>query len=293
MDNSTKIGGMAGLIAGIIASLVAVFIQWPLLIKLALPFYYVPIYQDAPDISFSNLVAIEIIISTIWGTILGIIYSKIYDSIPGKDVLKGFVYGLGIYLILAIRSVTFYWFYGDIPKAISLIFTIIVWVTYGLILGILYKFLYTKQHPPKKGLRIIKHDIKNGIHPGAIAGLVGGTIMWGIGIVGGAAGLWPPTVPDPDFWFILSQTGAHVLFNMIWGIVFGILFVMFYKNIPSKGISKGIVFGLTVYFITTLRGAIGYLAYGYLITFYTHAILSLCMFFIVGLVLGHLYKPPK
>lgn len=291
---SWKIGAISGLIAGIVASIVTV-VYLMILYDFGLPFYCAPYHYPSPDIPFQGLAFIEIIFSIIWCVILGIIYSKIYDLIPGKGVLKGLVYGLGIYLIVGIRSVTFYMFYGDVFRAVSNFFIIFVWIAYGITLGIFYEFLYNRGYPKKKRLKIPKHNMTNGIHPGAIGGLSGGILLYVIGTVGFLAGLWPNVVEDPDIYFIIFQFGTHVFFNMIWGIIFGMLFVMFYKKIPKQGMSKGIVFGLTIYFITTFRASIEFIACGYDIgTSFLWITTSFIMMFTVGLVLGLLYrKPPK
>ena len=75
-----------------------------------------------------------------------------------------------------------------------------------------------------------------------------------------------------------------------WGVIFGMLFVIFYERIPGKRILKGVVFSLTVYFITTFRGAVYTLVYGLPVVFYYLAVGGFLMFPTFGLVLGALYK---
>jgi len=77
----------------------------------------------------------------IWGTIFGVIYSKVYNIIPGKNLMKGLIYGLIIFLISNIRVASFqiaFW------QAIAWLWTFnsigfFGLVIYGLVLGYLYK----------------------------------------------------------------------------------------------------------------------------------------------------------
>ena len=138
-----------------------------------------------------------------------------------------------------------------------------------------------------------RYDLKGGIHPGAIAGLLGGVMVPITYFVGVAVGFWPPAIPHPDISFWLSQLGAHVLFNLIWGIVFGILFVRPYEIIPGKRMLKGIVYGLVIFLITSFRWAIHYLAYGDILDFQVWVTTGFLNFLVFGLVLGILYRKPN
>jgi hypothetical protein len=287
---SWKIGAVSGLIAGIIAGLITVFFNMPLNLKLGLAYFPLPPLGTP----FTKIMTVEIVINVIWGVFLGSIYSKIYDLIPGKRISKSLLFGLICYLITNIRGTALNLFYWYILSAISYMVFIFPWIAYALVLGFLYEFLQGRYLTTKEKLKIIRHDIRSGIHPGAIAGLLGGIIAFITMVIGIAIGFWPPRIPDPDIGFFLSQLGTHVFFNMIWGVVFGMLFVMFYDRIPSKDIKKGIVFSLTIFFITTFRGNFRQIAYSgmpkLLLYSYEWITMGFFMFLTVGFVLGLFYK---
>ena len=284
---SWKIGAVAGLIAGIVAGIVET-ISAITFLTIGLGYLWLPPPPNAPILIIT---ATGMVVNIIWGVFLGIVYAKIYDLVPGKSISKSLLFGLICYFIYDIRGATYYLFYGDILTVISQISWIFTWIAYALVLGFIYEFLRSRYFITKERLKIIKYDIKNGIHPGAIAGLLGGISAFITIVIGIVMEFWPPSVPDPDIGFFLSQLGTHAFFNMIWGIVFGMLFAMFYDRIPGKGIKKGIVYSLTLFFITTFRGSIYGLPYGNLI-FYSFSTISFFHFLTVGLVLGLLYRKP-
>jgi len=132
-------GAIAGVIAGIVAAIVALIstIIFVFIMKV-LP------YIGAPEIwipSMQTLFAIvSFLLNMIWGGILGILYVVLYNSIPGKGIKKGLIYGWIIFLISNVRAFSFL-----MPFAIfdfGLTWTAIgffVLTTYGLVLGYLYK----------------------------------------------------------------------------------------------------------------------------------------------------------
>jgi hypothetical protein len=67
------------------------------------------------------------------------------------------------------------------------------------------------------------------------------------------------------------------------------LFVVFYEKIPGKGVLKGLIFSMIMFFISSFRSGIFVLAYGDLM-------LGLWQFgggftfFVFGILLGYLYK---
>jgi hypothetical protein len=289
MNNTLKIGIIAGLIAGFIGSIVAI-ISILIDFNLGFPFFHLP---PPPDTPISTIVLNEISVDLLWGAVLGIIFLRFYDAIPGKGILKGLVYGIILYLIYGIRTGTMMAVRGDSILAI-VNFTSIHLIIYGLMLGILLKFLFADFSSAKEKLKIRKYDLKSGIHPGAIAGLIGGIAAFMGMPVASMLGVWPPEPVPP-----LIYIAALMTQDMVWGVVFGILFVMFYDKIPSKGIRKGIYFGLIFYFITSFRGSAYLLAYalstqskfvyygffGWTFTGFFH-------FIALGLVLGALYRKP-
>jgi len=132
MDNSLKIGAFSGLIAGIIAGIIfSIFIT----ISLSMGFWETPIQP-----LYQNHYGVNILIGIFWGIICGIIYSKTYNLIPGKSVLKGLCFGLIILSIMELRQSNFFIAYGWTLIVAGLIFTgFFKWIVYGSVLGYLYK----------------------------------------------------------------------------------------------------------------------------------------------------------
>lgn len=95
--------------------------------------------RDLPTFLIGASVSLSL--NVIWGMILGWIYSRLYDSIPSKGVMKGLYYGLLIWLfkdILAGSYVALMYF--EILMAIHLIiYGFFMWTAFGLVLGYLYK----------------------------------------------------------------------------------------------------------------------------------------------------------
>jgi hypothetical protein len=280
---SWKIGALAGLIAGIVYGIINSILTIYIL-ETGLPFYTIPI-TPIPNVGLGVM-----IIDISWSVGLGIIYSKIYHLIPGKTISKGLIYGLGLCLIFYIRNMTFFYFYSNIPPAIHALMSSFIPIVFGLVLGVLYEFLHNRYYPIKEELKIKKYRTWSGIYPGAFAGLAGGLVT-PIGNLIFIKELYPRYAEDIGFF--IGQTGTHVFFDMIWGIIFGIIFVRFYEEIPGKGIFKGIVFGTAMFFMTTLRGSFYFLANGQITWFLYLVITSYSMYLVFGLVLGYLYKPPK
>ena len=81
-----------------------------------------------------------IILTTIYGAIFGILYAKMYKTIPGEGILKGVTAGL---LIWFIKDITTGIDLGLEREPISIIAMLWVgfftWIVHGLIIGKLYK----------------------------------------------------------------------------------------------------------------------------------------------------------
>jgi len=286
---SWKIGAIAGLIAGIfrgVAQTIAILIGS----KIGLPYYFMPAPPETPIIFITMR---EISIAIIWGIILGVIYSKIYDKIPGAYIKRGIYYGLALFLIFSIRTAIIAGPYISIAETVSWIFYgVFGWLAYGIVLGILFEFLHSRHHPPRKRIRIRDYDIGSGLTSGAIAGLVFGLI---ISLTNIFTNIWiykyhPMTV---TLSFLTLQSIFHIGVNTFYGIFFGVMFAMFYDRVPYQGIKKGLVYGLIVYLITSFQVAF----YGIVNTWYDFAIAwsysAFLAFIAYGLVLGAIYKPPK
>ena len=282
---SWKIGAIAGLIAGIAAGIVS-FFEANYVLENGLPFWGVEPYSIIP---LEQIAITEISSYIIWGIVLGIIYSKVYEIIPGKGFVKGFTVGLLYSFIYSIRWAMFCIMYS-IPH--TFFHSIIIFITLGFVLGISYELLSKKYISKKEKVVAIKHNLKGAIHPGAIAGMVAGlsSFFYTVAIMNPL--LWPKLVVDIGL--LMSQLGTNVLFNIIWGIIFGILFAMFYDKIPKKGILKGLIFSIIVYFFTNIPSWIRNIIYA---QWYSMALWSflaaLFVFVPFAIVIGYLYKPPK
>ena len=136
----------------------------------------------------------------------------------------------------------------------------------------------------------VYRSIKRGFFYGVIAGVgsgVVGTISW---IIGMSLRIWEP-IPS-----ILSATSLttrlinEIVIAVAFGAIFGVLYSMYYDATPGKGILKGLVFGLLLFFISSVRfGFIGLAYYGMdaAIQVLWPGFFTLITF---GLVLGYLYK---
>jgi len=281
------VGIIAGAICGIITTLAFIIAN-----LMRAPFNFVVSGALTTTFLTAHLL-FEIIIQGTFGAILGIIYSMYYDATPGKGILKGLVYGLILYLIgglyfgfLALVR------YGLGERALS--FALGNWwmifcclVSYGLVLGVLYK---------KPTHTVRKYDVRNGIIPGTIAGAIGGMAAIVSMIVGVNIGIWDPVHVVPGLLSAFSFTTLHifeVIVTIAFGAIFGAIFSMYYNSTPRKGITKGLIFGLILYLIKDVR--MGYIGAGY--NYFNEAIaifwIGFFTFTAYGLVLGYLYKPTK
>ena len=128
-------------------------------------------------------------------------------------------------------------------------------------------------------------NLKERAIAGIIAGIVG--IFFVYAFI--ALGVYEAATGSVIRWYA-SQIG----FNLVWGAIFGALYVKFQNQIPGKGISKGLVFGLLLWAIHGIYPAIFHLtivsppwvswALGWMIGSFVVRVLG------YGLVLGVLYK---
>jgi len=296
MNNSLKAGIISGLIAGIISAIVyEIFSNIAVLIGLYDPWLH--------PLVLGNIV-VNIPLFGFWGIILGIIYSRIYDIIPRKGVLKGLIYGLFLYFIVGIRLDTFLLPYGLFLWAAGDAFSeFFMWILYGLVLGYLFELLHIKYNIPKELKKIVQYDMMSGIFPGAIAGFFGGLAASFFAVLGSLTGSWGyiiecEVISVIDLW--ISQAGTHIVINMIWGTIFGALFAKVYNLVPGKKVIKGLCYGLIMFLITTLQfttWAICMWANHNLWDLVLAEILGLSIgganATIFGLVLGLLYRKPS
>jgi hypothetical protein len=298
LTSSWKIGAGSGLIAGIVFGII-----YEIFNQIAVSLGLFEIYWR--EITINNVV-VNIPLFGFWGLVLGIIYSKVYNIIPKKSIFKGLIYGLFLYFIIPFRIETFDIAYGLYLDVFGVNFSgFFSWLSYGLILGILYDHLSKRYYPTKEELKIITYPMKSGILPGAIAGFSGGMAASISQVIGHATGYWgiPTTegviISTMDFW--LSQVGTHILINMIWGTVFGAFFALVYNLVPGKKVNKGLCYGLIIFLITTFLIGTNIVIWPIfhnkwvVATFYAGAawITGGAQFLIFGIVLGLFYRKPS
>ena len=294
MNSALKIGAISGLIAGIIFG-IATTVFCNMAVSLGL---YEPYFR----ILVTNNVAVNIPLGIIWGIIFGIIYSRVYNLIPRKGVWKGLIYGLFLYFIIIIRLVTFNLAYGRVLTAAGNTLDFFSWLSFGLVLGILYRFLSDRYYPAKEEPKIITYDVKSGILPGAIAGFCNGMASSVVSVMGPAMGLWTLGVPVRltfDFW--MGQAGAHIFLNMIWGTLFGFMFPKVYSLVPGRGVRKGLSYGLILFSITSFQLGSMFVPWSIfhelwqLVPFFVGAtwLVGVAGYTAYGLVLGALYRKPS
>jgi len=269
---------MAGIIAAIVSiSLASIFIES------GLQHWAIP---PPPIPSMMNIATIIFTINIVWGIVLGIIYAQFYDLIPGKQVFKGIFYGLFLWLTHHVHIAFFAISYAP-DYVVADFIAIVIWIVYGLILAIFFDFLYSKYCPSRRQLQIIRPDLRKGIHPGAIAALIGSIAIFIAEVL-----LWNP-IDFPQYMtdvsFLISQFGTHAFINMVWGIGWGVLYVMFYDRIPGNRISKGIIFSMILYFILDIRWAIIWLYYGFINWFISFGN-GIFFHLVYGLLIGILYR---
>jgi len=293
MDNSIKNGAVSGLIAGIVSGIVSIFSAL-FNFRIGLAYYYLP---PPPETPITRIALVELTIVIIWGILAGVIYSRAYDVIPTKGILKGLIFGLFCHLIMGIRTASFLLPYGIVPLAkVWLIAGFPTWIVYGLLIGLLYEILLGEDHDSKKRLKVLRFDVKNGMFTGAIAGILAGitgfvTVMTTI-----LMGIWAPILfYEPldylrDIGFLAGQCGTHVFIHLIWGIIFGIIFTKVFNLIPGKSIVKGFCYGFIIYLFAGFHIAVLYMAYDVIYAAIIWGYTDFCALAVYGIVLGYLYK---
>jgi len=76
----------------------------------------------------------------LWGVIFGAVFAKVYNLVPRKGAVKGLYYGLIVLLITGMRYSIYTLAYGDIIAFWQWVLPeICAFITFGLVLGYLYK----------------------------------------------------------------------------------------------------------------------------------------------------------
>lgn len=127
---------VAGLIAGIISSVVVIILDFSGLWELLSVLRYAP-----TPVSKQTVLLVDTTWWIAWGIIWGAFYALLYDYVPGEGVKKGLIYGLVIWTIVFSRNAVVLASYGlrlwAFLWALTGFFSI--GITYGLVLGYLYK----------------------------------------------------------------------------------------------------------------------------------------------------------
>jgi len=291
---SWKIGAISGLIAGIVGGIVYSFFT-----QIAASF---ELYRPDWRLIIASSVEANILLPTLWWIIFGIIFSKVYDVIPVKGILKGFFFALVLYLFTTIRATSFnlsYRYYEFVAG--PLFCDTPLYITSGLVLGIAYELLHNRYYPSKKVSKIKQYDMISGFYPGAIAGLIGGTVASIVAILGPVFGIWGYDVPVKlsfDLWW--GQAGTHIFLNMVWGIIFGMIYPKVYNLVPSRGALKGAIYSLIIWMVAGF--AYNSLIMGWAISSSEWAlfaniilwggIVGFFQAFAFGLALGAIYRKP-
>jgi len=276
MNNSLKKGAITGLIAGLIAGIVMVFIA-NILPDLGLTYWHLETPDAAPLV---NPVIFEITNNIMWGIFLGIIFSKIYDLIPGKGVFKGLLFGFVYYAFLNVRFAIFMNSYNQELIAISA-FLYIHPIVYGLVLGVLYRV-------PEKKLEISKHDKMWGVYSGVFAAIVFSISVIIYFIIFASLGI---TEQPLDIEYLIFQQSAHMVINMFWFGICGVFYATFYDRIPGKNLMKGLCFGLIFWILVSGRIGVYYFSYGWFdLAMFLWGVFAPGLFMIWGIMLDAFYK---
>ena len=258
---------LAGIVAGIVAGIIGA-ISTILIMNAGFPYYYYTT-EEMPLLPIAKIFSIEIILSIIFGIMLGIIFLKFYNVIPGKRVSKYIVYGLFCHLVVGIREGSFaiiYW--GTtlktlIDNASWIIIGLPQWFSYALVLGFLYEFLINKKYITLVKKKIITYSMITGAVLGAFLGIINGIVaVFFVMIYEYLIGfsLVPPTIQDISV--IMYRFGAHAFWHLLWGAIFGAIFARVYNVIPGKGVTKGLYYAFMIYLISSVHQGALAIAYG-------------------------------
>ena len=91
-------------------------------------------------LDFTNQSIFHIGFNTFFGVLFGALFAMFYDRIPSKDIKKGLVFSMIIFLITTFQAAIYGIVYTGYPIAIALFYQgFLAFIAYGLVLGYLYK----------------------------------------------------------------------------------------------------------------------------------------------------------
>ena len=129
----------------------------------------------------------------------------------------------------------------------------------------------------------LKAGIISGLVAGIVTGIIGPFLHKTIVSMGLFGSWWQP---------ISLAAGVLEVFlplNLIWGIILGVIYSKAYCMIPGKGISKGLFYGLILYFILAIRTSTFDLAYGRFLQA-AGGYIAWIVLIIDGLIIGIIYE---
>jgi len=128
---------------------------------------------------------------------------------------------------------------------------------------------------------------------GTIAGLFSGVLALFLTLINNAVIGLPHIYSTASIIPIQNIAINEILLGVIWGIIFSIFYSILYDSIPGQGVSKGLVYSMIVLLFSHIRWVPYNVYYGFAPSGLTSAYIGFLMFATYGLLLGHLYKPPK
>ena len=132
--------------------------------------------------------------------------------------------------------------------------------------------------------------MKNAILAGIVGGVVYGIVSSALVDIGRSMKI--PFLMGTFYGFVSTPT--QLVHGIVYGIILGASYAYFYDYIPSKGVRKGLIFGLIIWTTANIRVASLFAAHNYIMwltraTAYIFVgFLSVCIPY--GLVLGVLYR---
>jgi len=134
----------------------------------------------------------------------------------------------------------------------------------------------------------MNNSLKAGIISGLIAGIISAIVYQFFTDIAVSLGLY-------DSWWrenVLCISTIAILIPILgfWGIIFGIIYSKVYSIIPKKGIWKGLIYGLFIWFITVFRIMTYLIPYGQYLNAAGEYFAYIFGAISFGLVLGILYE---
>jgi hypothetical protein len=123
----------AGTIAGLIGSIAIAFAHAIVWDPSDFPKYVV--YAEFLTFQFG----LRALINMGWGVVFGIFYVMFYDEIPGEKISKAIIFSMILFFITCLKMSIYFLLYRELGTSIGWGCGIFLFLSYGLILGALYK----------------------------------------------------------------------------------------------------------------------------------------------------------